>query len=235
MFVSRPMVASPRAYRSDHGQGRRVPSTPTIRVQHRQGDGRCRRSEEPLRPHRLPDGRQEAIEGMARNGQNPGRCRGSVNGVRPSLVVPLPGPSRPSRDSTCQASPRRATSRGQTGPEGSSTPASCSHGTPPHSGLRRSRLTMHQGHQPTGMVTVMPAMCSSEDGLVSTSSGSQRRKTTARRPRNESAVSPSPPVARDRFNLSQTWNRPRTRSGHYWTLKKEHRHRDFGRRKAASC
>ena len=122
MLVSRPMVASPRAYRSDRWTGQKGSIDADHRGKHRQGDGRCRRSEEPLRPHLLPYAWQEVIEGVTRNGQNPGRCRGSVSGVWPGLVVPCP--ALPGQAELPRAKPRHALPRrgGRLAPKGAAPP-----------------------------------------------------------------------------------------------------------------
>jgi hypothetical protein len=168
VLVSFPMVASPRAYRSDRGTGlegfhRHRPSGTAS------PGGWARPAERgTLRPRRLLDAWQEAIGGMTGNGQNPGRCRGSVSGVRLSLVVPRPALA--DRAELPRAKPRHALPRrgGRLAPKGAAPPLRavmvrrtagvCGGATQPGIGHATT---------PTGMVTLMPAMSPSADGLVS--------------------------------------------------------------------
>jgi hypothetical protein len=95
---------------------------PTAGTAQPTADAPCRRKRERRRLRRLLDARQETIGGVARNGQNPGRCRGSVGGVRPSLVVPCPALS--GRAELLRAGPRLALPRrgGRLAPKGAAPP-----------------------------------------------------------------------------------------------------------------
>jgi hypothetical protein len=194
VLVSCPMVASPRAYRSDRGTRPKGSVDAGHREQHRPVDERCRRSEELLRPPPPPRclarGNRTGDPERPEPRTVPGFCRRGPAKPRRAL----PGPFGPNRASTCQASLRLAASRGQTGPEGSSTPASRSHGTPPHWGLRRSRPAIGHATTPGGSEfdRVTRGQCSPgrrcahrRTGWSQACPGRWRRKTTARRLKHE--------------------------------------------------